>query len=101
MTAGSPFVSAPGVPVVPCANLAPNPHQHQGVGATFRQRVIEPRTSCTVNGCTKTFRRPGDFRRHLKKHQAPTLRCFVEDCDMKFYRMDKLRDHARRHQIVL
>jgi hypothetical protein len=88
-------------PAVPQTNL---PGAGTGLGANVNalHGVHETRIRCTANGCTRTFRRPGDFRRHLKKHQAPTLKCIAVDCDMKFYRMDKLRDHVRQgHQIAL
>ncbi|KAI4941661.1 hypothetical protein J4E91_010535 [Alternaria rosae] len=61
-----------------------------------RRRTIEPRFQCNIDGCTKAYRRVGDCRRHMRKHQAPNLRCVVEICDMKFDRMDKLRDHVRQ-----
>jgi hypothetical protein len=35
--------------------------------------IHETRIRCTANGCTKTFRRPGDYRRHMRKHRAPTF----------------------------
>ncbi|RAR09713.1 transcription factor c2h2 [Stemphylium lycopersici] len=92
----------PGAPALAPANLAPDVQQYLGAGATFRQRAPEPRISCEFPGCTKTFRRPGDFRRHMRKHQPANLKCIVDDCDMKFYRLDKLRDHIRQgHKIVL
>jgi uncharacterized Zn-finger protein len=51
---------------------------------------------CT-KGCRATFRREGDFRRHMKsKHGPPRYRCIDVDCDKKFYRADKLRDHIRQ-----
>ncbi|KNG49952.1 transcription factor c2h2 [Stemphylium lycopersici] len=95
-------VILPDAPALAPANLAPDVQQYLGAGATFRQRAPEPRISCEFPGCTKTFRRPGDFRRHMRKHQPANLKCIVDDCDMKFYRLDKLRDHIRQgHKIVL
>jgi len=64
--------------------------------AVARRRTVEPRFQCNIDGCTKSYRRVGDCRRHTRKHQAPTLRCVVEGCHMKFDRMDKLRDHVRQ-----
>jgi hypothetical protein len=47
-------------------------------------------------GCTRTFGRPGDLRRHLKKHKAHQFKCVDIDCSKTFYRLDKLRDHAKQ-----
>jgi hypothetical protein len=98
----------PIAPALAQTNIPANPDHLPGVGtglganANALHGVHETRIRCTANGCTRTFRRPGDFRRHLKKHQAPTLKCIAVDCDMKFNRMDKLRDHVRQgHQIAL
>lgn len=83
-------------------NVAAPPNQPSGARANARHRTAETRISCTVDGCTKIFRRPGDYRRHMRKHQDPILKCIVDDCDMKFYRLDKLRDHIRQgHKMVL
>lgn len=62
----------------------------------------EARVACDFEGCTKTFRRVGDCRRHKRKHEAPKLRCTVLNCDMRFTRMDKVRDHlCQGHGIKL
>ncbi|KAB2105169.1 hypothetical protein AG0111_0g6784 [Alternaria gaisen] len=83
-------------------NVVAQPNQPYGARANARRRTAETRISCTADGCTKTFRRPGDYRRHMRKHQDPILKCIVDDCDMKFYRLDKLRDHIRQgHKMVL
>ena len=67
-----------------------------------RRRTVEPRITCNVDGCNRSYRRVGDCRRHMRKHQPPNLRCVVGDCDMKFARMDKLRDHVRQgHKMCL
>lgn len=47
-------------------------------------------------GCRGTFRRPGDFRRHMRKHEQPRYKCPMFDCDKTFYRADKMRDHLRQ-----
>ena len=93
----------PGAPLLAPANLAPNPSQRRGAGATFRQAVPEPRVHCEFPGCNKTFRRKGDCRRHMRKHNpVRAYSCVVDACGMKFYRLDKLRDHARDgHNIPL
>ncbi|KAF2800938.1 hypothetical protein K505DRAFT_331204 [Melanomma pulvis-pyrius CBS 109.77] len=52
-------------------------------------------------GCRQTFRRAGDYRRHMKKHEAPEFKCVDFDCDKAFYRLDKLRDHVKVHGIKL
>jgi hypothetical protein len=91
----------PIAPALTQANLAFNPSYLSGtdtgpgVNANILHGVHEPRIRCTASGCTKTFRRPGDYRRHMRKHQAPIFKCIDVDCDLKFYRMDKLRDHLR------
>jgi hypothetical protein len=62
----------------------------------------DPRIRCTFAGCTRTFRRIGDCRRHEAKHQAPGFRCINIDCKKRFYRLDKARDHFRQgHGITL
>ncbi|KAI1510252.1 hypothetical protein Ptr86124_010698 [Pyrenophora tritici-repentis] len=96
----TPFQGA--LPIAP-ALLAPNPSQHRGAGATFRPDVAEPRVRCEHPSCNKTFRRTGDCRRHMRKHNPiRAYSCVVDECRMKFYRLDKLRDHARDgHNIVL
>jgi len=47
-------------------------------------------------GCTKTFGRPGEYRRHMKKHNGPFVPCTQPSCGMMFYRRDKLRDHLAK-----
>jgi hypothetical protein len=49
-------------------------------------------------GCEKTFRRAGDFRRHMKKHSPPMYRCPFNGCDRTFYRKDKAFDHSKIHE---
>jgi len=92
-----------GAPLLAPANLAPNPSQRRGAGATFRQAVPEPRVRCDFPSCNKSFRRTGDCRRHMRKHNpVRAYSCVVDACGMKFYRLDKLRDHARDgHNITL
>jgi hypothetical protein len=93
---------APAAVAAPQPNVVAPPSLPSGVHADVHRRIIETRIRCTVSGCTKTFRRPGDHRRHMRKHQDPELKCIVNDCDMKFYRLDKLRDHIRQgHKMVL
>ncbi|EFQ89307.1 hypothetical protein PTNB73_01554 [Pyrenophora teres f. teres] len=99
-TLPTPFQGAP--PNAP-AILAPNPSQHRGAGATFRSHVAKLLVRCEHPGCNKEFRRVGDCRRHMRKHNpVKAYSCVVDECRMKFYRLDKLRDHARDgHNIVL
>ena len=55
-------------------------------------------------GCRATFGRPGDYRRHMRKHEPPRYKCMVMECDKTFTRADKLRDHmrqGRRMQVML
>ncbi|KAH6867989.1 hypothetical protein BKA58DRAFT_386088 [Alternaria rosae] len=87
-------------PIAPA--LAPDVVQPNIIAPPFRaptvarRRTVEPRFQCNIDGCTKAYRRVGDCRRHMRKHQDPTLRCVVEGCNKKFDRMDKLRDHVRQ-----
>jgi hypothetical protein len=77
-------------------NFVAPPHLSSGAHANPSSRINDTRISCTADGCTKTFRRAVDCRRHMRKHQDSKLKCIVDDCDKKFYRLDKLRDHARQ-----
>jgi hypothetical protein len=58
------------------------------------------RLKCHHTGCSATFARGGDRRRHNKRHLPPQHPCPVDDCDRKgdraFYRLDKLYDHQRK-----
>jgi hypothetical protein len=55
-----------------------------------------------LQGCPGSFRRPGDYRRHMRKHEKPRYKCVVVDCDKTFYRADKLRDHIKKgHKLTL
>jgi hypothetical protein len=69
---------------------APNPMMAPAASATGEERIRCPR------GCRATFRRGGDYRRHMQMHTTPRYKCPIFDCDMTFYRADKLRDHARQ-----
>ncbi|KAF1940040.1 hypothetical protein EJ02DRAFT_456391 [Clathrospora elynae] len=62
---------------------------------TAADLTVERRMYCP-KGCPQTFRRAGDYRRHMKKHTTPCYKCAVFDCDMTFYRADKLRDHLKQ-----
>jgi hypothetical protein len=66
----------------PVATLAPINHSE--------------REACTHIGCTATFRRPSDLRRHTGMHSPPKLLCLFKSCERRFYRLDKLRDHQRK-----
>ena len=88
-----PIAPAPDLNAVIQPNIIAPPSR---VHAVARRRTVEPRFQCNIDGCTKAYRRVGDCRRHMRKHQAPNLRCVVEGCHMKFDRMDKLRDHVRQ-----
>ncbi|KAI4919221.1 hypothetical protein J4E85_009479 [Alternaria conjuncta] len=88
-----PIAPAPALNAVVQPNIITPPSRAH---AAARRRTIEPRFHCNIDGCTKAYRRVGDCRRHMRKHQAPNLRCVVEGCHMKFDRMDKLRDHVRQ-----
>ena len=70
----------PAAPIVPSIN---SQGQHANANAS-RQ--------CPY-GCTNTFGRPGEYRRHMKKHNGPFYPCTRAHCSKMFYRQDKLRDH--------
>ena len=76
------IVSAPPA-LVPAPVPAPAPP------AAAAGRIYCPR-------CPATFGRGGEYRRHLRIHQAPRYRCPMIDCPKEFSRADKLRDHAKR-----
>ncbi|KAH7072178.1 hypothetical protein BKA63DRAFT_417914, partial [Paraphoma chrysanthemicola] len=70
---------APAVPLAtPCA-AAPQPTNQTGL-------------TCP-HGCPNTFGRPGEYRRHMKKHAPGSFPCTQPGCSKTFYRNDKLRDH--------
>ncbi|KAF2818872.1 hypothetical protein CC86DRAFT_375514 [Ophiobolus disseminans] len=73
-----------------------------GPGPVTGTIANEVRIPCTFAGCTRTFRRAGDCRRHMGKHQARAYNCIESECEKRFYRLDKLRDHLRQgHGITL
>jgi hypothetical protein len=52
------------------------------------------------HGCRGSFSRPGEYRRHMKKHRTHQHMCPQPGCGKTFYRMDKVRDHLRQlHKI--
>jgi hypothetical protein len=52
------------------------------------------------HGCRGTFSRPGEYRRHMRKHGTHQHMCPQPGCGKTFYRMDKVRDHLRQfHKI--
>jgi|TARA_R110002003_G_scaffold45_23_gene3690 hypothetical protein len=65
------------------------------------QATREERHTCP-KGCNKTFRRGGDYRRHMKKHELHPFKCCIMNCGKTFYRPDKLRDHLKQgHKFTL
>jgi hypothetical protein len=53
------------------------------------------------HGCGGTFGRPGEYRRHMRKHANPNFFCTQHGCTKSFYRRDKLNDHLRqKHGII-
>ena len=63
---------------------------------TGRQRVMKTRSTCTT--CRKSFTRPSDLNRHVKKHQpgARIYTCSIAGCDYEgSYRKDKLAAHVK------
>lgn len=53
------------------------------------------RSSCRY-GCSATFGRHADYRRHMLKHEKPRYRCPMIECGRTFHRVDKMRDHVKR-----
>ncbi|KAF2846621.1 hypothetical protein T440DRAFT_482416 [Plenodomus tracheiphilus IPT5] len=90
-------VDAPAHPFQPIAPAPPRPaNSHAELGAPTDILAADTRIRCNFEGCTKTFGRPGDQHRHMRKHRPMKYKCIDVDCDMKFYRIDKLRDHLRQ-----
>ncbi|KAF3041954.1 hypothetical protein E8E12_008837 [Didymella heteroderae] len=57
---------------------------------------------CSEQDCNASYRRIGDCRRHLKKHNGPFFPCEQRGCGMNFYRHDKLRAHMQQgHGIAI
>jgi hypothetical protein len=55
------------------------------------------RITCDEEGCTKTFGRAAEFRRHRKTaHSLPKFQCVFFGCKKTFSRADKLSDHLRQ-----
>jgi hypothetical protein len=63
--------------------------------AIFAPPLPEEYHRCPL-GCANTFRRDGDFRRHMKMHGPPKFRCVFTHCDRTFHRKDKALDHAKK-----
>ena len=77
------------------------------VGRNSRTRRTTAQFYCPFPGCSVTFTRKGDLRRHrLNQHRAPQHDCPVNGCDRKgaqgFRRNDKLIDHQRKkHKMAI
>lgn len=76
----------PQIPVAPTHQAFNNQVQHAAATAP---------PQCPY-GCTGTFRRRVEYRRHMKKHTGPFLHCTYPNCSKKFYRRDKLHDHLTK-----
>ena len=70
-------------PIIPPVN---NQVQHANATASLQ---------CPY-GCPNTFGRPGEYRRHMKKHNGPFFPCTRPHCGRMFYRQDKLNDHLNK-----
>jgi len=90
----TPYVSLPQlrtpVPVAPVIppNIPPVNNQVQHANVTASRQ-------CPY-GCPSTFGRPGEYRRHMKKHNGPFFPCTRPHCGRMFYRQDKLNDHLNQ-----
>ncbi|KAH8691520.1 hypothetical protein BGW36DRAFT_388471 [Talaromyces proteolyticus] len=90
----SPFV---GLDHTPENNLINNNRPTPSNSTVQHHNRRKEKVHCTHQGCTKTFGRPNDLRRHLKLHiSAPDIPCTAEGCKRMFYRMDNRRAHERR-----
>jgi hypothetical protein len=63
-------------PSLPATQIIPNAANTHSSG---------DRIPCTHVGCSATFGRAGDFRRHIKTHADPELSCSVKTCNYKSY----------------
>ena len=86
MPYGAPTQVQPQVPTAPTHPASNNQVQHAAVTAPLQ----------CPQGCTGTFRRREEYRRHMKKHTGPFFPCTQPSCGMIFYRRDKLRDHLNQ-----
>ncbi|KAF3042296.1 hypothetical protein E8E11_004475 [Didymella keratinophila] len=92
------LTAQPPVLVAPAPVPVPNVTARQRTPA---QLGANKRLHCPL-GCSATFGRPGNRRRHMRKHEAPRYKCMVIECDKTFARADKLRDHMRKgHRLRL
>jgi hypothetical protein len=91
---------------LPTEPVVPHPSAPVALALSRQQPASLPvrgndRLRCS-KGCTRTFGRPGDLARHMKKHETPEFKCFARNCSRTFYRLDKLRDHAKQvHRLNL
>ncbi|KAH7072176.1 hypothetical protein BKA63DRAFT_555001 [Paraphoma chrysanthemicola] len=76
------------------ASINPPANLPQAIAPPPSQPTDVSRHTCPV--CSKTFKRAGDYRRHMKKHGPPLFKCCVMNCDKTFYRADKVRAHHRQ-----
>lgn len=87
-------------PTSPASRIATKPKPRSKVRSSTRGD--EARIHCSNGACTQTFRRVGDFRRHMKKHEPSKFTCIDAECGKTFYRLDKLRDHLKHgHKLNL
>ncbi|OWY45740.1 hypothetical protein AALT_g10284 [Alternaria alternata] len=86
MPYGAPTQVQPQVPTAPTHPASNNQVQHAAVTAPLQ----------CPHGCTGTFRRREEYRRHMKKHTGPFFPCTYPNCSKMFYRQDKLRDHLAK-----
>jgi hypothetical protein len=76
-------------PQVPTAPIIPSVNNH------IQNNPPTASRHCPY-GCPNTFGRPGEYRRHMKKHNGPFFPCTHPCCGRMFYRQDKLRDHLSK-----
>ncbi|KAH7084464.1 hypothetical protein FB567DRAFT_604353 [Paraphoma chrysanthemicola] len=103
--AASIFGIAPASPTCSSFPFVPAPALAQALVPSATPITAAPQlvshTGLTCPHCgLNTFGRPGEYRRHMKKHAPGAFPCTQPGCSKTFYRKDKLRDHLRQgHKI--
>jgi hypothetical protein len=100
LTGGTNHNLQPQVPTTLLAAGLPTPQlgseQPSAVDTTLSNSGKE-RITCYEEGCTKTFGRAAEYRRHKKTaHSPPKFQCVFFGCKKTFSRADKLGDHLRK-----
>jgi hypothetical protein len=82
--------------------LAPFKNIDTLLAPTSTSAPADQRRLTCPHGCSRTFSRAFEFRRHMTTHDKPAFRCVEAGCSRVFCRRDKLRNHLRqRHRLDL